>query len=122
MVKIPVKSYPINRKDVRVYLVLYFILLSFGIINLCFILISSISSFFLLNSIFYMGWGLVGITVYFSNPEKFYLMSITIWKRKKYRKQRDQLLGKGFFMDCFSCGKNFKNQNFNYCPYCGSLL
>ncbi len=122
MIKVPVKSYPIKKNDVRVYLVLYFILLSFGIITLCFILISSISSFFLLNSIFYMGWGLVGITVYFSNPEKFYLMSITIWKRKKYRKQRDQLLGKGFFMDCFSCGKNFKNQNFNYCPYCGSLL
>lgn len=122
MIKVPVKSYPIKKNNVRVYLVLYFILLSFGIIILCFILISSISSFFLLTSIFYMGWGLVGITAYFSNPEKFYLMSISIWNRKKYRKQRDQLLGKGFFMDCLSCGKNFKNQNFNYCPYCGSLL
>lgn len=122
MIKVPVKSYPIKKNDVRVYLVLYFILLSFGIITLCFILISSISSFFLLTSIFYTGWGLVGITVYFSNPEKFYLMSVSIWTRKKYRKQREQQLGKGFFMDCPSCGKNFKNQNFNYCPYCGSLL
>ncbi len=82
--------------------------------------------FFLGLSIMCIGWGLVGIAAYYFNPEKLYLISISYWKRKKYRKQReqqrDQLLGKGFFMDCLSCGKNFKNQNFNYCPYCGSLL
>jgi len=84
--------------------------------------ILSIQLSFLLSVIGFMVWGLVGIAIYFLNPEKFYLMSISIWTRKKYRKQREQQLGKGFFMDCPSCGKNFKNQIFNYCPYCGSLL
>ena len=85
-------------------------------------LISSIPLDFFLSSIGFMGWGLVGIAVYFLNPEKFYLMSISIWTRKKYRKQREQQLGKGFFMDCPSCWRHFENQNFDYCPYCGALL
>lgn len=119
MVKIPVKSYPINRKDVRVYLVGYIILLFLGIFFMGLLLITHL---FFGTSILFIGWGVVGIAAYFFKPEMLYLMSISCWKRKKYRKQRDQLLGKGFFMDCLSCGKNFKNLNFNYCPYCGSLL
>jgi len=122
VVKIPVISYPIIRKDVRIYLVVYIIFLFLGILFLVLVFSPLISWFTIIASIYLIGWALLGITVFIFNPEKFYLMSISIWKRKKYKKQRDQLLGKGFFMDCFSCGKNFKNQNFNYCPYCGSLL
>jgi len=119
VIEIPVKSYPIKRTDVRIYLAGYIILLFLGIFFMWLMLIISL---FFSTSILFIGWGLVGIAVYFLNPEKFYLMSIGYWKRKKYRKQREQQLGKGFFMDCPSCLTHFKNQNFNYCPYCGSLL
>ncbi len=122
MKEIPIKSYPIKKKDVRTYFIVFIIVLSLGISLLLLILIFPYTLPFLGTSIFSIGWGLVGIVAYYINPEKLYLISISYWKRKKYRKQREQLLGKGFFMDCLSCGKNFKNQNFNYCPYCGSLL
>jgi len=120
--EIPIKSYPIKRKDVRTYFIVCIIELSLGISLLLLMLILPYTLFFLSTSLFFIGWGLVGIAAYYFNPEKLYLIFIGYWKRKKYRKQREQQLGKGFFMDCFSCGKNFKNQNFNYCPYCGSLL
>jgi hypothetical protein len=119
VIKIPIKSYPIKKKDVRVYLVGYVIELFLGIF---FMWLSLIISYFISISILFIGWGVVGIAAYFFKPEFLYLMSIGYRKRKKYRKQREQQLGKGFFMNCPSCLTHFKNQDFKYCPYCGALL